>query len=73
MAEKGKTVDKQTEKMSGGFLSSIRLSRAVAIEIAALGLIITVAIVLRVLLLRWGDYLIEYDPFFFYRISEYIA
>ncbi len=23
--------------------------------------------------LRWGDYLNEYDPFFWYRISEYIA
>ncbi len=73
MAEKGKTPDQQTKKTGGGFLSSIRLSRAVAIEIAALGLIITVAIILRVILLRWGDYLNEYDPFFFYRISEYIA
>ncbi len=73
MAEKGKTADQQTEKTSGGFLSSIRLSRAAAIEIAALGLIVIVAIVLRVLLLRWGDYLNEYDPFFWYRISEYIA
>ncbi len=73
MAEKGKTPDQQTKKTGGGFLSSIRLSRAAAIEIAALGLIIAVAIILRVLLLRWGNYLNEYDPFFFYRISEYIA
>ncbi|MGD0802625.1 MAG: STT3 domain-containing protein [Candidatus Bathyarchaeia archaeon] len=73
MAEKGKTADKQTAETSGGFLNSIRLSRASAIEITALGLIIIVAIILRVLLLRWGDYLNEYDPFFFYRISEYIA
>jgi dolichyl-diphosphooligosaccharide--protein glycosyltransferase len=73
MAEKGKPPDQATKKTGGGFLSSIRLSRAAAIEISALGLIIIVAIVLRVLLLRWGDYLNEYDPFFFYRISEYIA
>jgi len=73
MAEKGNTPDKQTRKTGGGFLSSIRLRRAAAIEIAALGLIITVAIVIRVLLLRWGEYLNEYDPFFWYRISEYIV
>lgn len=73
MAEKGKAAEQQAKKASDGFLSSLRLSRANAIEITALGLILTIAIVIRVLLLRWGTYLNEYDPYFWYRISEYIA
>ena len=74
MAEKGKAIDpKKGEQKGEGFLSSIRLSRAAAIEIAALGIVLAVAIILRVMPLRWGDYLNEYDPYFWYRISEYIA
>ena len=74
MAEKGKAPEpKPVEEKSGGFLANIRLTRAAAIEIAALVTILAVAIILRVMPLRWGDYLNEYDPFFWYRISEYIA
>ena len=74
MAEKGKTADsEQRELKGGGFLSNFGLTRAAAIEIAALGIVLAVAIILRVMPLRWGDYLNEYDPFFWYRISEYIA
>jgi dolichyl-diphosphooligosaccharide--protein glycosyltransferase len=74
MAEKGKAADsKKGEQKSGGFLSNLRLSRATAIEISVLGIVLAVAIIIRVMLLRWGDYLNEYDPFFWYRISEYIA
>jgi len=74
MAEKGKAIDpKKGEQKGEGFLSRIRLSRAAAIEIAALGIVLAVAIILRVMPLRWGDYLNEYDPYFWYRISEYIA
>jgi dolichyl-diphosphooligosaccharide--protein glycosyltransferase len=74
MAEKGKAPEsKLVEEKSGGFLTNIRLTRATAIEIAALVTILAVAIMLRVMPLRWGDYFNEYDPFFWYRISEYIA
>ena len=57
MADKGKAAGQPAEKSGGGFLSSIRLSRVAAIEIVALGLILTIAILIRVLLLRWGNYL----------------
>jgi dolichyl-diphosphooligosaccharide--protein glycosyltransferase len=74
MAEKGKATEpKQGEQERGGFLSNMRLSRAAAIQIAALGVILAVAIILRIMPLRWGDYFNEYDPFFWYRISEYIV
>ena len=73
MAEKRKAAEQQVKVESSSFLYRLRLSRAAAIEVAALGLILTIAIVIRVLLLRWGNYLNEYDPYFWYRISEYIA
>ena len=74
MAAKGKPAEiKSTEEKSGGFLSNIRLTRTAAIEIAALVTILAVAIILRIMPLRWGEYFNEYDPFFWYRITEYIA
>ncbi len=73
MAEKGKPIDKTPEEEKGSLLSSIRLSRAKAIEITALGLVLIIGILLRILPLRWGEYLNEYDPFFFYRVAEYVA
>lgn len=74
MAEKGKAVDQQqVESKDGGLLSNLRLSRTTAIELAALGLVLAIAIILRVLPLQWGPYLNEYDPFFWYRIAEHIA
>ncbi len=74
MAEKGKAVDQQQVESKGrGLLSNLRLSRATAIELAALGLVLAIAIILRVLPLQWGPYLNEYDPFFWYRIAEHIA
>ena len=44
-----------------------------SVQVALLALILGIAIILRVTLLRWGYYLNEYDPFFFYRVAEYIA
>ncbi len=73
MAEKGKAAQPKQEETGGGFLSNIRLTRSAAIQIAALGIVLAVAVILRVLPLRWGDYLNEYDPYFWYRIAEHIA
>ena len=44
-----------------------------SVQVALLALILGIAIILRVTLLRWGYYLNEYDPFFFYRVTEYIT
>jgi len=73
MAEKGKAAQPKQEEKGGGFLTNIRLTRSAAIQIAALGIVLAVAVILRVLPLRWGDYLNEYDPYFWYRIAEHIA
>jgi dolichyl-diphosphooligosaccharide--protein glycosyltransferase len=74
MAEKGKApATEKSEQKDGGFLSNIRLTRANALEVAALGIILAVAIILRVMPMRWGEYLNEYDPYFWYRITEYIV
>jgi dolichyl-diphosphooligosaccharide---protein glycosyltransferase len=74
MAEKGKVAaPEKGEQKSGGFLSNIRLTRANALEVAALGIILAVAIILRIMPMRWGEYLNEYDPYFWYRITEHIV
>ncbi len=64
MAAKGKPAEiKPAEEKTGGFLSNIRLTRTTAIEIAALVTILAVAIILRIMPLRWGEYFNEYDPY----------
>ena len=73
MAAKEKINDQKPEDQTKGGLTNLRLGRAAALEISAILLIIIIAIILRVLPLRWGAYLNEYDPFFWYRITEYIA
>ncbi len=43
------------------------------VQVAILAIIVGLTIILRITLLRWGYYLNEYDPFFFYRVAEYIV
>ena len=73
MAEKGKQAETKTKEVRGGLLDHVRLSRTTALWVSALALALAVGIFLRVLPLRWGAYLNEYDPFFFFRNTEYIA
>jgi len=56
-------------------LASLRLEadRRSLVEISSLILILFVAAALRELPLRWGAYLTAYDPFFQYRVAEYIV
>ena len=67
-----KSTPPQNEKKPS-FITNLKISRVTALEIAALGVILAVAIILRVLPLQWGPYLNEYDPFFWYRVTEHIA
>ena len=56
-------------------LASLRfeVDRRSLVEVSALILILFVAAALRELPLRWGSYLTAYDPFFQYRVAEYIV
>jgi len=48
------------------------MERSTLVRGASLLLILIVAVTLRELPLRWGGYLTAYDPFFQYRVTEYI-
>ncbi|MBN1682688.1 hypothetical protein JW865_03955 [Candidatus Bathyarchaeota archaeon] len=62
-----------SKQASNNFLSKFKLDSINLMEISLLILILSIAIILRVLPLRWGAYLNEYDPFFWYRSAEYIV
>ena len=58
-----------------GRLVSLRvgLGGRAALEVSALGLVVVIAVILRVLPLRWGPYFTAYDPLFQYRVTEYVV
>ena len=51
----------------------LEIDRRRLVEFSALILILFVAVALRELPLRWGAYLTAYDPFFQYRVAEYVV
>jgi len=57
------------------FLKGIypRLSRADLIKYTCLALVAVIAFTVRILPLRWGAYLSEFDPYYHYRVTEYVA
>jgi dolichyl-diphosphooligosaccharide--protein glycosyltransferase len=72
MAKKGKATNQNQDASENSILNRLKNQRNL-IYATALGLIIACAVILRILILRWGYYLNEFDPFFFYRIAEYVA
>jgi len=51
----------------------IKISHALLLELSILVLILTVAFTIRLLPLRWGYYLSEFDPYFQFRIADHIV
>jgi dolichyl-diphosphooligosaccharide--protein glycosyltransferase len=64
-------VIKEPIEVKQGF--PLKLTRNGLIEVIILALIIVVAVFLRLQPLQWGAYLNEYDPFFHYRVADYVA
>jgi dolichyl-diphosphooligosaccharide---protein glycosyltransferase len=56
-----------------GILDRLRPNRLQAIEISVLATIAIVAAILRTLPLQYGAYFTAFDPFFQYRVTEYIV
>ena len=54
-------------------LLRIKISHASLLELSILVLIFTVAFTIRLLPLRWGYYLSEFDPYFQFRITDHIV
>ncbi len=59
------TIIEQTKRLIDGHKTAVQAS--------LMGVILVIAIALRVQPSRWGDYLNEYDPFYWNRVAEYIA
>ncbi|RLI08486.1 hypothetical protein DRO42_06255 [Candidatus Bathyarchaeota archaeon] len=56
-----------------GRLSFLRMGRRTTLEASALGLVVVLAVLFRVLPLRWGRYFTAYDPLFQLRVTEYVV
>jgi asparagine N-glycosylation enzyme membrane subunit Stt3 len=50
-----------------------RLSRRKALEVSVLGMTLVLAIIFRVIRVRWGAYMDAFDPLFQYRVTEYVV
>ncbi len=50
-----------------------RLSRKTALEVSILGMVLVLAIIFRVMKVRWGPYMDAFDPLFQLRVTEYIV
>jgi dolichyl-diphosphooligosaccharide--protein glycosyltransferase len=59
---------------ASGSLASLRsrLAGERTLEFTILGLVIILAIIFRVLRLKWGVYLDGFDPYFQYRVTQYV-
>jgi dolichyl-diphosphooligosaccharide--protein glycosyltransferase len=58
-----------------GALGSLkpRITRRTAIELAVLGLVLVLAVLFRVMRVRWGAYMDAFDPLFQLRVTEYVV
>ena len=51
----------------------LRLRRRGVLEASVLGLVVVLAIIFRILPIRWGAYFTAMDPLFQYRVTEYVV
>jgi len=70
---KEETRNTPEERYGGLRLSRLRPTRRRALEVGLMGVILIVAVFLRVLPIQWGTYYTAYDPLFQYRATEYIV
>lgn len=51
----------------------LRMRREAVLGASGLSLVVVLAIIFRILPLRWGTYFTAYDPLFQYRVTEYVV
>ncbi len=64
------TLSSISQSLKGAYPS---LSRGAMFRCACVALIASIAFLVRILPLQWGAYLSEFDPYYHYRITEYVA
>jgi dolichyl-diphosphooligosaccharide--protein glycosyltransferase len=71
----GKYVNREVlaERVQGTRKAFSELSRGAVIESIALGLIVVIAAAVRLMPIRWGFYLNEFDPYLQWRMAQYVV
>ena len=69
----GKYVNRETlsERVDGIRKSASGISRGTVLEYIALSLIVVIALIVRMMPIRWGYYLNEFDPYLQWRMAQY--
>jgi len=65
-----KDVDRKTNRVGNVKMS---LSSASILTFITMGLIVSICVLIRLLPLRWGFYMSEFDPYFHFRVTSYIV
>ncbi len=77
MANLRKLLDKCLKNITEGLgnlrILRFKMSHSMLLELSLLSLIILIAVVIRLLPMRWGFYLSEFDPYFQYRIADHMV
>ncbi len=71
----GKYINREilAERVQGTRKALSEISRGTVIEAIALGLVVIIAFALRMMPIRWGFYLNEFDPYLQWRMSQYVV
>jgi dolichyl-diphosphooligosaccharide--protein glycosyltransferase len=71
----GKYVNREVlaERVQGTRKAFSEVSRGTVIEAIALGLVVIIALAVRLMPIRWGFYLNEFDPYLQWRMAQYVV
>jgi dolichyl-diphosphooligosaccharide--protein glycosyltransferase len=71
----GKYINREilAERVQGTRKSLSELSRGTVIELIALALVVVIAVAVRLMPIRWGFYLNEFDPYLQWRMAQYVV
>ncbi len=71
----GKYVNREVlaERVQGTRKALSEISRGTVIEAIALGLVVIIAFAVRMMPIRWGFYLNEFDPYLQWRMAQYVV
>ena len=71
----GKYVNREmlAERVQGTRKAISQISRGSVLETFALGLIVVIAITVRIMPIRWGFFLNEFDPYLQWRMAQYVV
>ncbi len=71
----GKYVNREVlaERVQGTRKAFSEISRGTVLEVTALSLIVIIAVAVRLMPIRWGFYLNEFDPYLQWRMSQYVV